>query len=132
MASSKLKGIQVLVVDDDPDTLETVGTMLRIEGADVTPVSSAEEAMAAVRHLSLHVMVSDIAMPDRDGLSLVRELRALSPLSGGCLPAIALTADGSDATRYAATKLGYDRFLVKPVEPDTLTKAVHDLFNAIP
>jgi CheY-like chemotaxis protein len=128
---SNLRGIRILVVDDDPDTLDIVGAMLRLAGAIVTPVGSADEAMAAVREATPHVMVSDISMPDRDGLSLVKELRALSPLSGGCLPAIALTADGSEATRYAATKLGFDRFLVKPVEPDKLTKAVHDLFNAV-
>jgi len=82
----------VLVVDDDPQALELARSTLELYGASVMIASSVKEARERYTEQSPHVIVSDLRMPDEDGLELIREVRTLDQQRGRCTPAAALTA----------------------------------------
>jgi signal transduction histidine kinase/ActR/RegA family two-component response regulator len=122
-----LEGLKVLVVDDEPDARDLVRRLLERSGVNVVTAESAAEAAAAVRAGDLHLMVSDIGMPDRDGYDLIREVRQLPPERGGRLPAIALTAFARSEDRTRAMLAGFQLHLSKPIEPSELIAAVATL-----
>jgi PAS domain S-box-containing protein len=122
----RLDGVRVLVVDDETDTRELLVTVLRNSGAAATDATSVCQALAALRALNPHVLISDIAMPNEDGYELIRKVRALGP-SAGHIPAIALTAYARREDRQRALGAGYDLHLAKPVEPNDLVRAVANL-----
>src|SRR6186713_2573726 len=99
-----LDGIRVLVVEDDEDTREVLTLGLTLYGADVVAVDCAADAIAELGRNTPDVIVSDIGLPDEDGLSLIRRVRQLPPSRGGRVPAVAVTAftlsdDAEEATR---------------------------------
>jgi CheY-like chemotaxis protein len=109
----------VLLVDDHPDTRELLTEVLNTLGANVTAVGSARHAM---EHLTTHgadVVVSDISMPEEDGLSLIRRIRHL-PGPVADVPAIALTAFARADDRARAIEAGFQMYLTKPVAPNEL------------
>jgi PAS domain S-box-containing protein len=116
-----LEALRVLVVDDDPDTLEALRHILEQSGARVAVAASAEEALDAVRRAPPDVLLSDIGLPGEDGLSLIRRVRGLGPGGGGAVPAAALTAYTQAEDRARAIGAGYQVFLSKPVDPAELT-----------
>ena len=118
-----LTGVNVLLVDDDPDTLELHAFILTRCGAKVRAEPSARQAVVACDEQSFDVIVSDLAMPGADGYDFLRALK----LRKNCLrtPAIALT--GYAHHREEALAAGFDLFLVKPVEPKTLCRCVRGL-----
>ncbi|MGB3263467.1 MAG: response regulator [Microcoleus sp.] len=122
-----LRGVKVLLVDDEVDSREFMMFLLADAGAAVRAASSAAEALEAVSALVPDVLVSDIGMPEEDGYSLMRKLRCLAAESGGKLRAIALTAYARDEDRDRALKAGFDRHLAKPVQPDVLVEAIVSL-----
>jgi signal transduction histidine kinase/ActR/RegA family two-component response regulator len=126
----RLDGVRVLVVDDEASARELVLTILRRCGAEVTLAASAEEALAALERLTPDAIVSDIAMPDRDGYSLIRAVRARPAERGGHVPAIALTAFAHPQARIDALTAGYQLYLTKPVEPVELALVVAHLAAA--
>src|SRR2546425_7517937 len=88
----RLDGVRVLVVDDALDVQEVVTEVLSQDGARVTTVGSAEEALAALQSERPDVLVSDLAMPGKGGYWLIGQVRALPPERGGVTPAVALTS----------------------------------------
>ncbi|MCA9736711.1 MAG: PAS domain-containing protein [Gemmatimonadota bacterium] len=118
-----LRGIGVLVVDDESSAREVVGAMLLAAGATVTRAGSAHDALRAVRQNPPDVLVSDVAMPEVDGHALVGRIRSL-PGELGRLPCIALTAHASEADRERALRSGFDFYLSKPVDAVRLTALV--------
>lgn len=122
-----LDGFQVLVVDDNSDTRELIGFVLQQSGAQVTSVSSVGEALEALVGLRPDVLVSDIGMPDEDGYSLIRKVRAQEAFGGENIPAIALTAFARDEERRLALEAGFQVHLSKPIEPDELVTVVANL-----
>ncbi|MBW4540728.1 MAG: response regulator [Myxacorys chilensis ATA2-1-KO14] len=125
--SINLEGVLVLVVDDTADTREFVTFLLEMQGAAVTAVASAVEALGALAQSPADVLVSDIGMPDMDGYMLMRQLRALPPEQGGQIPAIAVTAYAGDFNQQQALEAGFQRHLAKPIEPNELVSAIADL-----
>jgi CheY-like chemotaxis protein len=109
--------LRILLVDDDPDTLQVLTLALTQAGADVKACSSATEAFKTLEEWNANVLVSDIGMPDEDGFSLIRKVRALEPELGGTMPAIALTAYATAADRIRALSMGFQMHVSKPVEP---------------
>jgi signal transduction histidine kinase len=121
---SDLRGVSVLVVDDDPDTCETVRAILVHAGADVRTCLSVDEALAAVDASVPDVLVSDIGMPGEDGYALIRKIRARRSEDGGRLVAVALTAYGQQADRTKALSAGFQVHVGKPIEPAQLIDVV--------
>jgi signal transduction histidine kinase/ActR/RegA family two-component response regulator len=121
---AQLTAIRTLVVDDEADAREMMHVMLESLGAKVTSVSSADEALAMVQHHAFDAIVCDIAMPRRDGYSLIQAVRGLPAKSGGRVAAIAVTAYASPREREAAIQSGYDGHLAKPVDIDDLVESI--------
>jgi CheY-like chemotaxis protein len=117
-AATALSGLRVLVVDDEPDSLDLVSTIVQQHGGEVRRAASAGEAMSLLQQIPFDLVVSDIAMPDEDGYSLIKRIRSRTDLQS--LPAVALTAYASPADQWQALESGYDDHLSKPVEPANL------------
>ncbi|BDG08040.1 hybrid sensor histidine kinase/response regulator [Anaeromyxobacter paludicola] len=119
-----LGGLRVLIVDDDPDTLEVVRQLLEQAGAVVSAARDVEGALRLLAQDRPDVLVSDIGMPGEDGYSLIRRVRALPPERGGAIPAAALTAFTQTEHRQEALGAGYQLYLAKPIGPAELADAV--------
>jgi signal transduction histidine kinase/ActR/RegA family two-component response regulator len=125
--SRSLAGTRVLVVDDEPDTLETLRTVLTLSGADVRTASSVAGAMTAIGEWTPDLVVSDIGMPGEDGFTLIRRLRALPAERGGSVPALALTAYARVEDRLKVLDAGFQMHVPKPIEPAELVAVVGSL-----
>lgn len=123
----KLRNRRVMVVEDDRDTQELLSTLLRRHGAEVTCVSSGDDAMREIGRAKPDVIISDIGMAGENGYDLIRKIRALGPEDGGHIPAIALTAYAGAADRRRALLAGFQTHLPKPVEPDDLVAVILSL-----
>lgn len=122
--SGTLRGVRVLVVDDEHDTREVLSVMLARYGAEIRTAGSAAEAMEIYSQWQPDVLVSDIGMPEEDGYALIQQIRALPQENGADVPAIALTAFASAQDKERALSAGFQRHLAKPVEPVALAKNV--------
>jgi two-component system, OmpR family, response regulator len=131
MLNSKLtaNGLKVLVVDDDRDTCELLTLTFNLYGIEVTSVNSAPEGLKAVANLHPDVLISDIAMPDEDGYSLIRKVRSLDAEHGGSVPAIAITAAVTGIAQRETVAAGFQRYLAKPFDPEELVAVVSDLID---
>lgn len=125
-----LRGLHVLVVEDDEDTRRFLGEALAQWGASVKLTASVDEALSAIERRLPDVLVSDIGMPDKDGHALISAVRARSRRRGGRLPALALTAYAGAEERMRILAGGFDMHIPKPVEPAELATAVAKLARA--
>lgn len=123
-ASLDISGLQVLVVDDEPDARTLVKRLLEDHGANVVTAASASDAFELVRTSRFDVLISDIGMPGEDGYSLIRRVRALGKDHRGETPAIALTAYARSDDRIKAISAGFLMHVAKPVERDELITMV--------
>jgi len=119
-----LQGLEVLVVEDSPDTLLLLSTIFRREGANVTTASSSAEALSRAVANRPHIIVSDIGMPDVDGYQLLEQLRLLPGLSD--VPAIAVSGYASEEDRERALAVGYLALVPKPIDVDLLFNLIND------
>jgi PAS domain S-box-containing protein len=126
-----LDGLRILTVDDESDTLELIRVELAHHGAQVTSVTSAEDALAAFQNHSFDVLVSDIGMPKMDGYELIRRIRLLEEGKGNRIPAIALTAYARIQDRVRAMIAGFSIQVVKPFQANELVTAVASLTNRL-
>jgi CheY-like chemotaxis protein len=117
-----LRGLHVLVVDDDADSNAVVSTLLVARGAEVRTALSAHDALALVGEWRPDVVVSDIAMPGEDGVAFLRALRARG--GAGDVPAIALTAYGTGEDRRRLLDAGFQAHVPKPFDPVHLAAVV--------
>ncbi len=122
--SGTLRGVRVLVVDDEHDTREILSVMLARYGSEIRTAGSAAEALEVFSQWRPDVLVSDIGMPVEDGYALIKKIRALPPENGADVPAIALTAFASAQDKKTALAAGFQRHLAKPIEPVALAKNV--------
>jgi chemotaxis methyl-accepting protein methylase/signal transduction histidine kinase/chemotaxis response regulator CheB len=123
----RLRGLRIVVVDDDRGTREAVAEILRQTGAVVRMADSADQGMIAVEEFKPQVLVSDVAMPGQDGYAFIRRVRALSAARGGKIPALALTALAGEDDRRRALSEGFQMHLAKPADIEHLTKSVVEL-----
>ena len=121
---ASLKGIRVLIVEDEPDTREFLERFLATSGADVAAVGSAAEALTELTRCEADILVSDIGLPDVDGYDLMQQVRRLGAKNCGAIPAIALTAYARTEDRTRAFRAGYQAHLAKPVEPTELLATI--------
>ena len=120
----RLRGLKILLVDDDAGLREAVAALLGETGAVVRSAGSAEEALATLTEFAPDILLSDIAMPGEDGYSLIRRVRALGAEQGGNVPAIALTALAGENDRQRVLAAGFQGYLSKPVDLDHLAEAL--------
>ncbi len=123
-SDGELRGVRVLVVDDDADSRDMLEHLLAGAGAQLRGAESAEAALAALAQEVPDVLVSDIGMPDEDGLSLIRKIRLLAPADGGLVPAVALTAYARSEDRAIALRAGFNSHVSKPVDPSEIIAVV--------
>jgi PAS domain S-box-containing protein len=119
-----LQGVTVLVVEDDPDGNELITTILQRYGANVRSVGTASAALDALAAERPAVLVSDIGLPDMDGIALIKQVRAEPRESGRGIAAIALTAYASRQDAAKALAAGFDAHVAKPVQPLVLGRAI--------
>jgi signal transduction histidine kinase/ActR/RegA family two-component response regulator len=131
-AGPALSGVRVLLVDDEPDSREVMASALEMRGARVTAAASAGDALQKLASSDFDVLLSDIAMPGKDGYDLIREIRSLNPARVAGIPAAAVTACASDEDRRRALDAGFQTHLAKPVPPETLVQAVAALLRLPP
>ncbi|HYO92350.1 MAG TPA: ATP-binding protein, partial [Pyrinomonadaceae bacterium] len=119
-----LKGVRVLVVDDEEDALRLLSTILRQCEAVVETASNAGQAIEALRRTRPDVLVSDIGMPGEDGYGLLERVRAEGDPEVKELPAVALTGYASEEDRARSLAAGFQAHLTKPIDPQSLIAAV--------
>jgi len=117
-------GLTILLVDDEDDAREALRRILQQNGIVVTTAASAREAYELVERLQPDILLSDIAMPGEDGLSLIRRVRMLPLDRGGQVPAIALSAYAGAEDRRKALLSGFQLHIPKPVDPAHLLAAI--------
>ena len=123
-----LKGIRILVVEDDDDTRELLSVLLEAQGAAVTVSGSVLEALAKYDESLPQVIVADIGMPDYNGYNLIGRVRAKDRERGGkIVPAIALTAFTTAIDRDTVLSAGFQIHMPKPFDPDNLISTIADL-----
>jgi CheY-like chemotaxis protein len=126
--SEELKGIRVLVVEDDDDTRDLLRVLLETEGSVVTATASVQEALSAYDRSVPQVIVADIGMPDYNGYTLIGRVRARDRERGGnIVPAIALTAYTTATDRDTTLSAGFQVHMPKPFEPNHLISVIVDL-----
>ena len=111
---------RVLVIDDEPAVLKVLGLVLQRRGFAVDTMSSAKAALAQLPQQKYHAILSDIIMPEMSGVEFLRELRR-HDLD---VPVILMTAGPTLDSAIDAIEYGAQQYLLKPVEPDALVKAV--------
>jgi PAS domain S-box-containing protein len=133
-AAFSLEGVSVLVVDDQEEARVVLTQALSKYGARVTAVSSGAEALALLSDPSSSkrpdALILDIAMPDEDGYTVLKKVRALEDRQGAAadrIPAIALTAYARSEDRLRALKSGFNMHVAKPVEPAELAVVIASL-----
>ncbi len=125
-----LRGVSVLVVEDDRDARDLVCRILEECEARVVPAGGVKEALAVFSESRPDVIVSDIGMPDEDGYDLIRQVRALPPDRGGRTPAVALTAFARPEDRHRVLLEGYDAHVAKPIESAKLIARIAELLSS--
>jgi PAS domain S-box-containing protein len=124
-AKPDLTGIRVLVVDDEDDSIEIVGRILKRKGAEVRNARSMVNALEEFTRFSPQVLITDIGLPEHDGYELLARLRELP--GGRSVPAVALTAMARNEDRIRALRAGFHLHIVKPVDFTELVAVVQNL-----
>jgi CheY-like chemotaxis protein len=129
--SQTLDGVVILVVDDNADWRELLGEVLTSHGASVVKAGTGLEAMQIVEKAPPDVLLSDIAMPEMDGYTLIRKIRNLEQCKGAKrnfrLPAAAISAFTSADDRRASVSAGFQFHIGKPVDIPRLIETVATL-----
>ena len=119
-----LHGLRVLVVDDDADSRETVAVILEAAGATIVRAHSANSGLERMSEDEVDVIVSDIAMPGRDGFAFIEDVRRLADPKLRRTPAVALTAFARDEDRRRILSAGFQKHVPKPVTAAQLVQSV--------
>ncbi|MGZ3738152.1 MAG: MASE1 domain-containing protein [Bdellovibrionota bacterium] len=122
-----LAKIKILFFDDEPRTCDAFRTALSSFGANVKVAASAKEALDSLADFDADILVSDLAMPKEDGLSLLRKIRASGDLKNRDLPAIAFSAFGGQEVGTAALDAGFQAHLSKPVNLPNLVRKIQEI-----
>jgi len=119
-----LDGARVLVVDDDAEFLDLTAIVLRRAGAEVRAVSSAARAYEVIEAWRPDVVLTDLAMPGEDGITLGSAIRTIFSRRQAEIAIVAITAYATAESRARAVRAGFDLYLTKPVDPAELPSAV--------
>jgi len=122
-----LEGLNILIVDDEPDALDVITVELVQYGANVTGVSNAEDALKLLEKRRFDLLVSDIGLPKMDGYELIRRVRKQEEGRERRMPAVALTAYARVQDRMQAILAGFSTHVAKPIEANELVTVVASL-----
>ncbi len=109
-----MSGKSILVVDDNPSNLKLFTFLLALPGYSVTTAADAQQALGALEHLMPDLIIMDLQLPDVDGLTLTRQLKADPRLQH--VPIVAVTASAMKGDEEKARAAGVDGYMSKPVE----------------
>ena len=129
IAVPTLKGISVIAIDDERDTLDFIKAALQLWGAEVVTCGTAIEALGLVEKIRPSIVICDLGMPEIDGFGMIARLRALPPGLGGDTPAIALTAYARAEDRKRLLSAGFQMHIAKPIDPGDLVMAVSSVLG---
>jgi CheY-like chemotaxis protein len=124
------RGCRVLVVDDESDTVVTLGVLLRGEGFEVEMLTDSLEVPAAVARFRPEIVLLDIGMPGRNGYEVADELKRA--YGNACPTLVAVTAYGDRANRAWARLFGFEHHVAKPYNPVELIDLLHLLKRLAP
>lgn len=123
----ELYALRILVVDDEPDTLEILRIALKQYGAVVRIAVSSADALVVFLEWKPDLLISDLGLPGEDGFALISRIRTLTPEEGGNIPAAALTAYARDEDRLRALSSGFQIHIPKPIDPNKLAAKIAEL-----
>lgn len=126
MDNDPMTPIHILVVDDDPEIRELLKEYLERNGLRVTAVAEGRAMQRVLDNSRVDLVILDIMLPGRDGLTLCRDLRARSKL-----PVIMLTARGDETDRIVGLEMGADDYLAKPFSPRELLARIKAVLRRI-
>ena len=124
-----LKGIRVLVLEDETDTRDLLSFVLHFDGASVVTAENVPEALEALEARRPDVIVADIGLPEYNGYAFIASLRRGENPELRTTPVIALTAFATPADRDTALVSGFDAYLAKPFDPGHLIATIKQLYN---
>jgi len=119
--------ISLLVVDDDPSMLKLVELYLRDYPAELVMARNGRAALKYIEQNKFDLLLTDIQMPELDGLSLIRKLRE----DNRDLPIIVLSAFGTDKKADEAMKLGANKIISKPFDSKTLKQSIEEQLGSV-
>jgi len=122
-AETRIEGARIVVVDDDDASRRIMTKALTNAGAIVRECANASEALDTVTEWQPDILVSDLAMPNEDGYSLIRRIRE----NGNNVPAVAITAYTRQEDQTKVRDAGFQRHVAKPFDPADLVQAVSEL-----
>lgn len=114
-----------MVVDDNQAAAETLTAMLRLAGNDVRTAKDGVECIEMALNFRPEVILMDLGMPNMNGYEAARHIRQQE--WGGEMLLVALTGWGQDRDRANTSEAGFDRHLIKPVEPSALADLFRDV-----
>ena len=124
-----LKGIRILVLEDETDTRDLLGFVLQFDGASVVSSQTVPEALEALKAKRPDVVVADIGLPEYNGYAFIAALRREESPELRKTPVIALTAFATAADRDTALVAGFDAYLAKPFDPGQLIATIRQLHD---
>jgi CheY-like chemotaxis protein len=122
-----LKGLTILIVEDDPDTRELLKVLIQTSGGTAITTGSVPEALSQYDASPPHVIIADIGMPDYNGYTLIGRIRSRDRERGKIVPAIALTAYTTAIDRDTVLSAGFQIHIPKPFDPPHLVSVIADL-----
>ncbi|MAU13372.1 MAG: response regulator [Anaerolineaceae bacterium] len=128
--SDLLSGWDVVVIDDEPDSLEVARYILDFYGANVLTATNGQEGIALVQETKPHFVISDLSMPEMDGWEFVSALKSTVQMQD--TPVIALTAHAMRGDRERAIAAGFHNYLTKPLTANTFMDELLTLLLDIP
>lgn len=131
-SSTILKGLRVLVIDDEADARDLFTIVLTQSGGEVKTAATVRAALEVLDQWQPDVLVSDIGMPGEDGYDLIRKVRKRNPKHGGTIPALALTGYASAEDVARAYEEGYQTHVPKPATPGDLVAKIATLATSSP
>lgn len=118
----------ILLVEDDAVLLENIALELEMQGYEVKQASNGKQALEWLEDRSVELVISDIAMPDMNGLELLERVRGDAQLAR--MPFIFLSAFSNEDSKRKAKELGVDGYVVKPFQPSELTRIIQDTLKS--
>lgn len=122
--SLALDGLQVLIVDSDPDSRYLLTMIFEEYGVETIAATSAAEALEILKQVRPDLLISEIRLPKEDGYSLMHKVKALESTEQVQIPAIALTVHAREDDRARALSVGFEEHLPKPFDIDELITTV--------